>query len=343
MPNTAELPKLIVLDPCLTTPGVERLRALIEGFGAYPMYVEAPIADGIGAGLVRRHDALMHYIKGVFAQGQASLATIAARINLFRGALAEGQTVHRPESRSLLYDHPPFIEAARALTGLPVVVPDMLYVNVLLPGQELAIHTDTPEYRGLSKANTPEWLLVAMHHSGLFERWRVPIAGGVTFIDPPKVGGAFVVYPDGPEGPMKRLGLVHDTAVMLNADALFHGVERVGGPDAPPPPAQPGMSLHPLGDGRWAVRDGERPVVEYAPGEVRLSVQWKAHCFADEADRARFAERRDDLTQAGAVDMLVEDLRARGALTGERPKGPPLALMLMETYIPFPGHVAPEA
>jgi hypothetical protein len=67
------------------------------------------------------------------------MAEVAARVNLFRGVLAEGAAVHVPEAEGLLYRHAPFFEAAHALSGLPLVVPDMLYVNVLLPAQELAI------------------------------------------------------------------------------------------------------------------------------------------------------------------------------------------------------------
>jgi len=81
------------------------------------------------------------------------------------------------------------------------------YANVLLPGQELAVHTDVPEFRGASRKTLPQWLLVAMHHSQLFERWRVPIATGVTWWSDseqsPSGSGSqvtskgFVLYPQG--------------------------------------------------------------------------------------------------------------------------------------------------
>jgi hypothetical protein len=49
----------------------------------------------------------------------------------------------------------------------------------MVPGQELALHTDVPEFRGANRKLHPQWLLVAMRHSGLFEDWRMPIATGV--------------------------------------------------------------------------------------------------------------------------------------------------------------------
>ena len=44
-----------------------------------------------------------------------------------------------------------------------------MYANLLLPGQELAVHTDVPEFRGANRKVIPQWLLVVMHHSGLFD------------------------------------------------------------------------------------------------------------------------------------------------------------------------------
>lgn len=327
----------LLLDPCLTASGAEALSSLIRGMGSLPLYVGGVISEGLGAGLVRRHDALMNYVHRQYAAGEPeSMEHLAARTNLFRGVLAEGAVVHEAAAEEILYQHPPFLEAARDLTGLSVIVPDMLYANVLVPGQELAVHTDTPEYRGLSKATVPEWFLVVMHHSGLFDAWRVRIAGGVTFLHPPAEGGAFVVFPDGVDGPATRVEPRHNTSVMLDADELFHGVERVGGPDAPPPPIRPGMTLHPVDGADWEVRDQEQVVARYGPGEWRLSIQWKAHCFASAAERDLLTSHRDDLTVAQAVSMLVEDLRSRG-LVDERPDDTALALLLIETYVRFPG------
>ena len=40
------------------------------------------------------------------------------------------------------------------------------------------MHTDVPEFRGANRKLVPQWLLVVMHHSGLFEDYRMPIATG---------------------------------------------------------------------------------------------------------------------------------------------------------------------
>ncbi|MCA9572377.1 MAG: hypothetical protein KC656_31275 [Myxococcales bacterium] len=322
----------LLLDPALPADDLALLDALVQQRAPYRCYVEGPILEGFGAGLVRRHDALLHGIRTHVAAGvEESMEDASARSNLFRGVFAEEGQVHEPACRPLLH-HPVFLEAARTVGGLPVIEPTMLYANVLLPGQELFVHTDTPEFAGLSKGHVPEWLLVVMHHSGLFDADRLAIAGGVTFLSA-CAGGAFRWWDA--QGP-HDVPPVRNTAVQLDADVTFHGVGRVGGPQAPAPLVRPGHTLSPQGDG-WTLADGDRPVATYGPGEVRVSVQWKARCWTDEAARDAVVPRRP---LGPVVDRLEADLRDRGLLVGPRPDDVTLGLLLIDTYVPFPAESA---
>jgi hypothetical protein len=65
-------------------------------------------------------------------------------------------------------------------------------------------------------------------------------------------------------------------------------------------------------------------------------VSWKAYCFADEAEQRAWQQKSDDLSVAKVVDRLVEDLRERGVLTGERPSDTVLVDLLIDNYIHFP-------
>ena len=191
--------QFMTFDPCLTQEQSDAMRALAVGCGAYSMYIQSPIKEGIGEGLVRRHDALLNHMRQAMEQGQLeSLGEIAARTNLFRKTYADSTGIAVPGAEALFH-HEGFLDAARALTDRPIVEPIMLYANFLLPGQELAIHTDTPEYRGISKLDVPEWLLVVMAHTGLFEQWRIRIATAVAFFAPCE-GGGFHPLPRGPQG-----------------------------------------------------------------------------------------------------------------------------------------------
>ena len=101
----------------------------------------------------------------------------------------------------------------------------------MVPGQELAVHTDVPEFRGVNRKLLPQWLLVVMHHSGLFEDWRMPIATGVAWFHDCD-GGEFAFWPDGADGPPVYHKVAYNTALLLDTDSVFHGVDRVAPADA---------------------------------------------------------------------------------------------------------------
>lgn len=159
-------------------------------------------------------------------------------------------------------------EAGRRIHGRPLGVPSSVYANLLVPGQELAVHTDVPEFRGANRKLLPQWLMVVMHHSGLFDDWRIPIATGIAYFGSCQ-GGALAYYPDGPQGPPRTLPSRHDTAAVLDTDSVFRGVDRVA-ETQPLPPLRVGMKL--VWDERgWAVQDGSKELAHYAWDEVRFS------------------------------------------------------------------------
>ena len=98
------------------------------------------------------------------------------------------------------------------------------------------------------------------------------------------------------------------------------------------------MGLEPVGGGRWVVRDGDEVAAEHHWDELRFSVSWKAYCFADEQEQATWRDHADDLdARAWCWTVLVADLRERGAIDGEVPEDPDLSLLIIDTYIHFPG------
>ncbi len=329
--------KFVSLDPCLpTTAEADSIRRLATEFGTYRMYVEAPKSEGIGQGLVRRHDAALNHLRQIMARGgkMESLQELAARTNLFRGTWADEEGVYLPGIEALFH-HEGFIDAARKLIDRPIIEPSMLYANFLLPGMELATHTDTPEYRGLSKKQVPEWLLVVMAHSQLFERWRIKIAASVSFFAPCE-GGDFVLYPDGAAGAIANVPVETNTAVVLDTDEIFHGVERVGSMETSAPPTEIGMGLTWTGE-TWDVGfEGQEPVASYPWGGLRFSLQWKAYGYRDEAEKQLVADHSDDLNEAMVKEMLIEDLRRREVITDEIPDDTDLALLMIDTYVVFP-------
>jgi hypothetical protein len=175
-----------------------------------------------------------------------------------------------------------------------------------------------------------------MRHSGLFEEYRMPIATGVAWFHDAH-GGEFAYWPDGPRGPGTARRVTADTALVLDTDSVFHGVDPVDAPDDGIAPLQPGMTLDFVGDGRWAVHDGDTTVADYDWDELRFSVSWKAYCFADDAERDAWRDHTEDLDLDATLTRLVDDLRDRGRIDGEVPPSKELALLIIDEYIDFPG------
>ena len=307
---------------------------LCERFGSYGMYGQKPIEEELGRGLYQRHDAAMNYIRtgGRFGR-QGSFDELAVRTNYFRETYAYDRPVVDGIEGFLW--HEDFLTAARALYDRPVIAPAIVYANLLVPGQELAVHTDVPEFRGANRTKDPEWLLVVMHHSELFDRWRMPIATGVSWFRGCR-GGEFAFYPDGAGGPPATVPAAHNTAIVIDTDSVFHGVDRVAQAAPAMPPFEIGMRLTFEGDDRWRVGFGDEAVARYHWDDIRFSVSWKAYCFADEAERRLVAEHGDDLTRERIMQDLLADLRRRGRLGDTVPDGTDLALLLIDEYIRFP-------
>lgn len=324
-----------VFDPLLGADGAEAMLRLAEAFGVYRTYSEERTEQNYGD-LPQRIDAAANYVRsgGRFGRTGEAKATLADRTNYFRETYAYGDEVRAPGIEPFLH-HEGFLDAARRLHGRDVVVPAIVYANLLLPGQELAVHTDVPEFRGANRLHLPQWLMVVMHHSGCFENWRMPIATGVAYFGH-AVEGAFAYYPEGVDGPAVALPVRHDTAVLLDTDSVFHGVDRVGAADAVVPPLGPQPELRFVGAERWELHGAEPESVDYGWNDLRFSVSWKAYCFADESERRAWVDHADDLTLEVILDRLEDDLRDRGRLAGARPDPKEFATVLIGEYVHFP-------
>jgi hypothetical protein len=330
--------RVVVFDQLFDQTGASAMVELCERFGRYRMYVEhEQLETEIGRGLSQRHDALMNFLRtGGLSNAEESGYTLAARTSYFREEYAYGQEVRIDGIEPFLH-HPGFVDAARTVHGRPVVEPAIAYANLMVPGQELAVHSDVPEFRGCNRKVMPQWLLVVMHHSGLFNEWRLPITTGIAWFHDCD-GGELVYWPDGPTGPRRAHRVNNNTAMVLDTDTVFHGVDRIADIDeASMPRLRPGMTLDCTGARSWAVRTADGVVVQrYAWHELRFSVSWKAYCFRDDAERDAWRDHRDDLTIDAVLDRLVDDLHARGRVALDVPRDPDLGLLLIDEYVKFP-------
>ena len=75
-------------------------------------------------------------------------------------------------------------------------------------------------------------------------------------------------------------------------------------------------------------------LADYDWSELRLSVSWKAYCFADDAARDAWRAHTDDLTLDEILETLRADLASRRRTGVARDEH--LGLALIEEYIRFP-------
>ncbi len=329
---------VVRIDPLFDDAGAAAMVELCERFGRYRMYLEHEQLDTeIGRGLAQRHDALTNHLRqGGLAGVDEPISALAVRTSYFREEYAYGQTPRISGIEPFLH-HPGFVRAAQEIHDRPVIEPAIAYANLMVPGQELAVHTDVPEFRGANRKVIPQWLLVVMRHSGCFTAHRMPIATGIAWFHDCD-GGALAYWPDGADGPARSHPVRFNTAMVLDTDTVFHGVERIAHvPAGELPRLRPGMTLDFVGDGAWEVRDGDGSVVErYGWDELRFSVSWKAYCFRDEAERDAWRSHTDDLSLDAILDVLVDDLTARGRARRDAPRDRELALTMIDEYVRFP-------
>jgi len=336
VPTTATV---IHIDPLLGRDAADEMLAARDRFGSYGMYSNEGFDTAYAAGLPQRWDAAANYIctGGVYGdRADEDDGLLATRTNYFRETYAYGDEIALPGIEGLRTHHR-LMTAAAELHGRPVIEPAIVYANIHTPGQELALHTDVPEFRGANRKVVPQWLLVVMHHSGLFVPWRLPIATAICYFGHVR-GGDLVVYPRGPEEPSEAIPAAHDTAVVLDTDATFHGVARVEGDESRLAAMRSGQRLWPLDGAHWSLRDASgTDLASFAEDELRFSVSWKAYCFTDEAERDLWRGHGDDLSLDTILDSLEADLTAQGALTAGRPSSEEdFAQLLIDHYIHFP-------
>jgi hypothetical protein len=220
---------------------------------------------------------------------------------------------------------PDLAAAARRITGLDEVVMFRAQANAMLPGQGLGRHTDIPEFLGARRWSFPDWLLVAMLHSGLYDDRQVRVASAVVWPTTTN-GGALRIF----DRPNRSLLADHEpvagAAVICDSTRLPHEVATIPGDEVE---AGPGDEIRRAPDG-WEMRRADGSVRRLAPDQVRVSFVVKLGCFADRAARERhFAGDERPLDQ----DAVIAELTER--LPGAPQPGPALHQQLVDHFVSY--------
>ena len=278
-----------------------------------------------------------------------------------------------------LFSSEHYLRAAKSVcAGLEVVDPFQLGVILQLPGQQLGVHLDVPWFFGANRFHFPQWVLVVMAESGLWKERAVRQVQGVAYLHSwdrlsaeesdaefgARNGGDFLFWPEGAAA-NSTVPLAHpprrNSAIMLDGSLIPHGtamfrpkerytlpVEKLrrGAPTAlqfEPAAASSSSPQQSKGTsgGRWILRVDDSPVREYTPEQVRISLVWRAMCFATEADRERYhspdGKLNPTLELAEVLETLRGDLVRRGKMAhGEQMEPLQFAQLLLATYVDYP-------
>lgn len=213
-----------------------------------------------------------------------------------------------------LLHNPVFIDGARSVFGGAVVRPMTLLINLMGPMPAGAPHVDTPSFRGAERTNFPLWMLLVMGASGLFKRWSLSLAGVVSWFYEGE-GGEFEYWPDGEDRPpVCEHPPFANRAVVTDSDRMFHRVGAIGRPDQYLAQGSISASSELQRDActGWQIVDGDEVRAVYKPGQVRVSILWKAIVFENEAAAAIFEDHSDDITMERTIEIFCADLRTRG-------------------------------
>jgi len=310
--------RLVTIEPLLNSAGVVAIRALCQHFGSY-----RPAAAMPSPGLTRD------------PQGAPGVRLIADPYQqTFRAHYAYRGTPAINGIERFLHA-PPLLEAARLVSSAELIEPAHVYANFILPGQELGVHTDAPEFRGADRRVLPAWLLVVMHHSGLFETWRLHTVTAVAWFQDLDSGALFC-WPDGPNHPPSAHPVRTNRALVFDADTIFHGVGPVAG-TTDTSQIDTDTTLEHHSNDIWTLRrsDGTH-LANCEWDDLRFSLVWKANCFHDLSERETWVNHSDDLDPDTIIPTLIQDLGRRGRSTTSPKLDSNLTVRMIDEYVPFP-------
>jgi len=366
------------VSPELLTPEeAGRLLALSKRVGTFPVNVNASVVEGvahehIGEAAHRGPGGECEHPLTVPSRGNASECVLAGRIDIarhflthgglegfkegYRGATSRLQSFMRmwfadsfDPVMTELFESERFAGAARRICpeGRQHLDPLQFNVIVNVPGQTVALHIDSVHFWGASRFQFPEWLLAAMAFSGLWQDRFVPQVQTVAYFhnwtaaESELAAGHFALYDrNGPPrefAPQPRAGLSVDGSKVVHAAATYFPGRQV-------PFIDKSRSNELRWDperGLWDLRtDGERRA-SYRDEELRLSLVFRARCFASPAEAERFrGQAGADLLSLDAIlEEFRRDLRRRGRLSAAEAAADDrllLALRILDTYVRYP-------
>jgi hypothetical protein len=244
-----------------------------------------------------------------------------------------------------LFDSEVFQQAATDVCPPDKLVLDPLQYNfiVSVPGQTVALHVDAVYMFGATRFHFPQWLLAVMKFSGLYEEEFIHQVQIVAYLHRwvDDRDGQFVYWDSNNQEkyipPRPLSGSAVDGSKMVHAAMVYQ-------PDADMPHIDKSVDtqLEYQGDDVWHLLAGGKLLREYTTDDLRITLVYRARCFASEEEKARYHAQTDaDMMSLDSVlSTLSGDLVRRGRLSSvEKALAMPrvdLAEILLDEYIDYP-------
>ena len=311
-------------------PNVKRTKCVLPGRIDVGMHF---ILSGGVDGIREEYDKMIHRV------------TSFGRYNFYSDGIGKYPVVKD------LFDNPSFVGL-----GIEVCPPDKQYLDpfqfnfiVQIPGQTVATHLDAPYFHGANRFHFPQWLLVCMTFSGLFQDRFIDQVQVVAYLHewkPSRADAGDFIYYQKDSADFDIISAQPLSGSGIDGSKSVHAA-RTYRPDAYPPALDKDKdsALVYQGFDRWDVISGDDVVGSYNSSQLRTSIVYRARCFEskDAAD-----DYNDKLTDAQSDDMLklddvlntfMADLIKKGFLREserETISRLDLSLLIIKTYVQYP-------
>mmetsp|Transcript_15918 Transcript_15918/g.26782 ORF Transcript_15918/g.26782 Transcript_15918/m.26782 type:complete len:447 (-) Transcript_15918:90-1430(-) len=316
-----------------------------------------PNADNSICILPERIDVGRHFVSTGGLEGRKEgFQDLISRVSSFQKITVVKDMDQYPLVKSL-FDSEKFQKAAKSVCPQDRTYLDPFQFNFIfnLPGQTVAMHLDAPYFWGASRSRFPQWLLVAMVFSGLFLDRFINQIQVVTYlhewsVDPAEVanssssrgssGGDFVFYNNatsvGVVNSLPGSGSIVDGSKVLHAAKIYRPEVK-----APFLDKNKLSQLVYVGNDDWELQADGEVLQRYKTDDLRISMVYRARCFADEAEAQRYAALPEEemLTLETVMEVFKKDMVSRGVTTPAKLASmEPLAFLflIMDTYITYP-------
>jgi hypothetical protein len=259
-------------------------------------------------------DELIATMSGAFPEGFTPSLDLFLTPT-FRGYLANYGAVLYPQLHDCFYNAQ-FLEMAKSYWNAEYAKPQLMLFNINGPcANRDPGHLDSPSFRGVRHENAPTWLTSVMGKSGLFSDYLIKMAQVITWFSL-DAGSGFTYWPDGPLRAPKRVRPpVYNRGVVVQNEMMVHRGEANGPLDQQIPA---GLSFdtvfagHPDDGDHWLLKNDDEVIARHHTNQLRFLVHWSAEVFSDFDELKKNMEGSEELTVERAIDMLVDDVNARG-------------------------------